>query len=55
MSKEKIITGVAVAQQMSKADAILQNQIIPREKEFEARQKAGCLSDQLLNALKANA
>ncbi len=42
MCKEKIITGIAVSQQMSKADAILQTQIIPREKEFEERRKAGC-------------
>lgn len=55
MCKEKLITGVKVTQQMSKARAILQNQIIPKEEEFNARKRSGRLSENLKNALKANA
>jgi len=55
MCKEKLITGVQVTQQMSKAKVILQNQVIPKETEFENRRKNGKLSALLINALKANA
>jgi hypothetical protein len=55
MCKEKLITGINVTQQMSKARNILNNQIIPREELFQIRKKAGKLSPELKNALKANA
>lgn len=55
MCKEKIITGIKVAQQMSKAKNILNNQVIPKEELFKIRQKEGKLSPKLLRALKSNA
>jgi cell division protein ZapA (FtsZ GTPase activity inhibitor) len=55
MSKDIIITGIKVSHQMSKARAILNNQIIPREELFQIRQKMGKLSQELKNANKANA
>ena len=35
MCKEKLITGVKVTQQMSKARDILNSQVIPKEKLFQ--------------------
>ena len=55
MSKEKLITGVKVIQQMSKARNILNSQVIPKEELFQIRKKEGKLSPELLSALKANA
>ncbi len=55
MCKEKLITGVKVAQQMSKARYILNSQVIPKEELFQIRKKEGKLSPELINALKANA
>ncbi|MEO9022400.1 MAG: hypothetical protein ABI290_09725 [Ginsengibacter sp.] len=55
MCKEKLITGIKVTQQMSKAKNILNNQVIPREELFQIRKKEGKLSPELKNALKANA
>jgi len=55
MCKEKIITGIRIAQQMSKAKIILNNQVIPREELFQIRKKRGELSSELKRALKANA
>lgn len=55
MCKEKLITGVKVSQQMSKARIILNNQVIPRDELFRIRKKEGKLSKELLSALKANA
>ena len=55
MCKEKLITGVKVAQQMSKARAILKNQVIPREEQFQQREKSGRLSTELISAMKSNA
>lgn len=55
MCKEKLITGIKVSQQMSKARIILNNQVIPREELFQIRKKEGKLSRELLSALKANA
>jgi len=55
MCKEKLITGVKVTQQMSKARIILKNQVIPREEQFQQRKKSGRLSPKLINAMKANA
>ena len=55
MCKEKIITGIKVTQQMSKAKAILNSQVIPREELFQIRKKMGKLSPELKRALKANA
>jgi hypothetical protein len=55
MCKEKIITGVKVAHQMSKAKIILENQVIPREELFQIRKREGKLSPELLRSLKKNA
>ncbi len=55
MCKKKIITGITVAQQMSKARIILNSQVIPREELFQIRKKMGTLSPELKSALKANA
>lgn len=54
MSKEKLITGVKVSQQMSRAKLILESQVIPREELFQIRKKNGKLSRELQQALKAN-
>ena len=55
MCKKKLITGIKVTQQMSKAKSILNNQIIPREELFQIRKREGTLSRELLSSLKANA
>jgi hypothetical protein len=53
--KEYIITGIKVSEQMEKANTILNNIVIPREKEFQKRKKNNSLSKTLLNAIKVNA
>jgi hypothetical protein len=55
MCKDKLITGVKVAQQMSKARNILNTQVIPREELFQIRKQNGKLSKELISALKSNA
>lgn len=55
MCKDKLITGVRVSQQMSRARIILNNQVIPREELFQIRKKQGKLSPELISALKTNA
>ncbi len=55
MCKEKIITGIKVAQQMSKARNILNNQVLPKEELFQIRKKEGKLSLDLIRLLKKNA
>lgn len=55
MSKDRIITGLKVTQQMSKARAILYNQVIPREELFQIRKKAGKLSTDQTPAVERNA
>jgi hypothetical protein len=55
MCKEKLITGIKVTQQMSKARIILNSQVIPREELYQIRKKEGRLSLELYLALKANA
>lgn len=55
MCKEKLITGIKVTHQMSKARNILNNQVIPREELFQVRKKEGKLSSELITALEANA
>lgn len=55
MCKDKLITGVRVTQQMSRARIILNNQVIPREELFQIRKKQGKLSPELISALKTNA
>lgn len=37
--KKYIITGIKVSDQMERANAILENIVIPREKEFQKRKK----------------
>ena len=55
MCKEKLITGIKVTQQMSKARNILNNQVLPKEELFNIRKREGKLSPELLRALKSNA
>ncbi len=55
MCKEKIVTGIKIKQQMSKARHILNSQVIPREELFQIRKKEGKLSPELASALKGNA
>lgn len=55
MCKEKLITGIEVKRQMSKAKMILNSHVIPRSELFEIRQKSGTLSTELKSALKSNA
>jgi len=55
MNKGKLITGVKISQQMSKARNILNSQVVPREELFQIRKKEGKLSKELIFALQANA
>lgn len=55
MNKDKLITGIQVSHQMSKARNILHNQVLPKEELFQIRKKEGKLSPELLRALKSNA
>ncbi|MDA3818277.1 MAG: hypothetical protein PF486_12920 [Prolixibacteraceae bacterium] len=55
MCKEKLITGIKVTHQMSKARMILHNQVIPKEELFQIRKREGKLSPELKKALKTNA
>lgn len=55
MCKEKLITGIRVTQQMSKARNILYSQVIPRDELFQIRKREGKLSPELISALRANA
>jgi len=55
MNEQKIITGINVAEQMSKARDILTKQVLPMETLFQDRKKKGQLSKELLNALHTNA
>jgi len=54
MCKNKLITGVKVSQQMSRAQSILNSQVIPRELLFQIRKKEGTLSPELIRAIKSN-
>jgi len=54
-NNDTIITGVTIAEQMSKATIILNSQVIPREELFQIRKREGRLSQELLNAIKKNA
>lgn len=51
MCIEKLITGIKVTEQLSKARSILNNQVIPREELFQIRKKEGKLSSELNSAL----
>lgn len=55
MCKNRLITGISVTRQMSKAKNILENQIIPREELFQIRKEKGELSKELIKSLKSNA
>ena len=55
MSIQKIITGITVIEQMTKARDILNKQVLPREALFQDRKRKGQLSKELLNALNTNA
>ncbi|MBT0812889.1 hypothetical protein KIH41_16500 [Litoribacter ruber] len=55
MKKDKLITGIEITQQMSRARNILNNQVLPKEELFQIRKKEGRLSPELLNKLKSNA
>lgn len=51
MCKDKLITGLDVTRQMSKARFILNNQVIPRAELYEIRKKEGKLSAQNKNGI----
>ena len=55
MSKEILITGIKITQQLSKARTILNSQVIPREELYQIRKREGRLSPELTTALKENA
>jgi len=55
MCKRVLITGIPVAQQMSKARFILNTEVIPREELFQIRKREGRLSSELKRALQTNA
>lgn len=55
MCKDKLITGLEVTRQMSKARLILNNQVIPRAELFEIRKKEGKLNLQGKSRLISNA
>lgn len=55
MCKDKLITGLEVSRQMSKAKSILNNQVIPRAELYEIRKKEGKLSTQDKSRLITNA
>ena len=55
MCKEKLITGIKVAQQMSKAKNILHSQVIPSEELFQIRKREGKLSKEFNNTQNFNA
>ena len=56
MSKQKIITGIKVADQMAKAREILNKQVIPQENLFQERKRKrnGQLSQEHFNALQVS-
>ena len=54
MCNGKLITGIKVTQQMSKARYILHSQVIPREELFQIRKKEGKLSQELTDNLRRN-
>jgi len=55
MNNQKIITGIKVSEQMRKATAILNKEVLPKEALFHDRKSKGQLSNKLLNALNTNA
>ena len=55
MEKDRLITEVKIAQQMSKARNILNSQFIPREEVYQIREREGRLSQELISILKKNA
>ena len=55
MSNKKIITGVKVTDQMTKAREILNTQVLPKENLFQERKRKGQLSQEHFNALQGNA
>ncbi len=55
MADDILITGIPVAQQMERAKEILENQVIPKEKEFQKRKLENSLSTKVLSVIKSNA
>lgn len=55
MSKQQIITGINVSDQMTKAKEILKKQVIPKENLFQDKKRKGLLNKEHLNVLQANA
>jgi hypothetical protein len=55
MSKQKIITGIKVTDQMAKAREILNTQVLPQEKLFQERKRNGQLTKEHVNVLQLNA
>ncbi len=54
MERDKLITGVRIAQQMSKARNILNSEVIPKDELNTIREREGRLSQELLSMLKQN-
>lgn len=55
MCNGKLITGIKITHQMTKARYILQSQVIPREELFQIRKKEGTLSKELSDSINRNA
>jgi hypothetical protein len=55
MSKQKIITGIKVTDQMAKAREILNKQVLPQEILFQERKRNGQLTKEHFNELQVNA
>ena len=47
MSEKVLITGVTITQQMKRAKEILKTQVIPKEKEFQKRNKQSLINKKL--------
>ena len=55
MTKHVLITGVTVAQQMEKAEKILNTQVIPKEHRFQKSKKHRFSRKNFIHAVKSNA
>ena len=55
MSKKRLITGITVTEQMSKAQEILKTKVIPREQLFQERKKSGKQNNTHTLSLSGNA
>ena len=55
MCKEVLFTGIKVSQQMKKANEILKNEVIPKEKMYQQRKEKGELTWNQNTRLSTNA